>query len=47
MLMLYLNEAIDLLAMASSVNWYGCVLNSSDVHGFGKQVDFDVEGQSK
>ena len=37
MFMLGLNEAIDLLAMTSSVRWYGHVLR--------RALDFEVEGQ--
>ena len=38
-LMLGLNETIDLVAMASSVRWYGHVLR--------RALDFEVDGQRK
>ena len=37
--MLGLNEAIDQLAMANSVHWYG--------HALRRALDFEVEGQEK
>ena len=40
--MLGLNKAMDQLAMASSVHWYGHVLNREDGHVFGKALDFEV-----
>ena len=41
MLMLYLNESIDQLAMATSVHWYGPVLRMEDGHVLRRQ-DGDV-----
>ena len=47
MLMLDLNEAIDLLAIANSVRWYGHVLQSEDGLVLRMALDFLVEGQRK
>ena len=47
MLMLGLNEAIDQLAMASSVSWYGHVLRRVDGHVLRRAFDFEVEGHRK
>ena len=47
MFMLGLMEAMDQLAMASSVCWYGHVLRKEDGHVFRKTSDFDFEGQRK
>ena len=43
MLMFGLNKAIDLLAMAISVHWYGHVLRREDGHVL-RRRQFDVEG---
>ena len=42
-----LNEAMDQLAMASSVHWCGHVLRREDGHVLRMAVDFEVEGQRK
>ena len=47
MFMLGLNAAIDQLAMASSVRWYGDVLRREDGHVLRRALDFEVEGQRK
>ena len=45
--MLSLKEAIDQLAMVSSVRWYGHVLRIEDGHVLRGELDFKVEGQGK
>ena len=45
--MLHFNEAIDQLAMASSVHWYGPVLRREDGHVLRMALYFEVEGQRK
>ena len=52
--MMDLNEAIDQLAMANSVRWYGHVLKMEYGHVLKMEnghvlraLDFEVEGQSK
>ena len=47
MFMLGLDEAIDWLAMANSVHWYGPVLRGEDGHFLKRALDFEVEGQRK
>ena len=47
MLMLYLNDAIDLLVMACHVCWYGHVLRREDGYVLRRAFDFEVEGQRK
>ena len=47
MFMLGLNEAIDQLAMANSVHWYGHVLRREDGHVLRSALDFEVEGHRK
>ena len=47
MLMLGLKEAIDLLAMANSVCWYGDVLRREDGHVLIRAIDCEVRGQRK
>ena len=42
-----LNEAIDQLAMANSVRWYGHVLRREDGHVLRRPLDFVVDGQRK
>ena len=39
-----LNEIIDLLAMASSVRWYGHVLKREDGQVLKMALEFEVEG---
>ena len=41
------NEAIDQLAMANNVRWYGHVLRREDGHILRRVLDFEVEGQRK
>ena len=43
MLVLGLNEAMDRLAMANSVCWYGHVLRRKDSHVLRRAMDFEVE----
>ena len=45
MLMLRLNEAIDQLAMSSSVYWYGHVLRREDGHALRRVVASNVASQ--
>ena len=40
-----LKEPIDLLAMESSVHWYGHVLMREDGHILCRALYFEVEGQ--
>ena len=40
-------SAIDQLAMASSVPWYGHVLRSEDGEILWSALDFDIKGQGK
>ena len=47
MLMSFLNETIDQLAMANSVRWYGHGLRREDGHVLRRALDLDVEGQRK
>ena len=47
MLILGLNEALDLLAMASSVHWYGHVSRREDDHVLRRVLQVDIEGQRK
>ena len=47
MIMLGLNEAIDQLAMASIVHWYGHVLRREDGHVLRRALKIEVEGQMK
>ena len=47
MFMLGLNEAIDQLAMANSVCWYGYVLRREDGHVLRRALVFEAEGQRK
>ena len=44
MLMLELSDTIELLAMASSVHWYGHVLRRDDCHILRRSFDFELEG---
>ena len=46
-LILGFNEAIDQLAMANSVYWYGHVLRREDSFIRRSALDFKVEGQRK
>ena len=46
-LMLGLTEAIDQLATANSLRWYGHVLRREDVRVMRMALDFVVEGQRK
>ena len=43
--MLGMNEAMNLLAMANSVHWYGHVLRRDDGHVLRRKLDFEVEAQ--
>ena len=45
--MLGLKEAMDQLAMAGSVHWYGHVLRREGGHVFIRALGFEVEGQSR
>ena len=47
MFMLGLNVAMDQLAMANSVRWYGHVLRREDGHILRRALDFGVDGQRK
>ena len=47
MCMLGLNETIDQLAMANSVNWYGHVQRRENGHVLRRALDFEDEGQWK
>ena len=47
MLVLELNKAIDQLAMANSVCWYGHLLRREDGYVLRRAFDFEVEGQMK
>ena len=47
MFKLGLKEAINHLAMANSVRWYGHVLSREDGHILRRALDFEVEGQRK
>ena len=47
MLMLVLNETIDYLTMAKSVQWIGYVLRREDGHVLRRELDFEVESQRK
>ena len=47
LLMLGSNEAIDKLAMADSVCWYGHVLTGGDGHVLRRAFEFMVEGQRR
>ena len=47
MFMLDLCEAMDQLAMANSVHWYGHVLRREDGHVLRRALDFEVEGYWK
>ena len=47
MFMLGMCEAIDQLAMANSVRWYGHVLRREDGHVLRRALEFEVEGQRK
>ena len=47
MFMLCLSSAIDELAMANSVCWYGHVLRREDHHVLRRALDFKVESQRK
>ena len=47
MFMLCLCEAIDQLAMASSVHWYCHVLRREDGHVLRRAIDFDADDQRK
>ena len=40
-------EAMDQLAMAKGVLWYGHVLRREDVPVLRSAIDFEVEGQTK
>ena len=42
--MLGLNEAMDQLAMAHSVHWYGRVLGREDGHVLRRALAFEVDG---
>ena len=44
MFMLGLNEAIDQLAMTTSVHWYGDVLRREEGNFLRRTSDFEVEG---
>ena len=45
--MLFVNEAIDQLLMASSVCWYGHMLSREDGHVFKRALEFEVGCQKK
>ena len=45
--MLALKEAIDQMAVANSVCWYGHVLRREDVHVLRRALDLKAEGQKK
>ena len=45
--MLGLNETMDQLAMANSVQWHGHVLRREDYHVLRRAIDFEVRGQRK
>ena len=45
MFMLGLKEAMDQLAMANSVRWYGHVFRRKDGHVSRRALDFEDEGQ--
>ena len=47
MLTLGLNETINHLSMANTVQWYGLVLRREDGHVLRTFLQFDVEGQRK
>ena len=47
MLMLGLNKAIDQLAMANSIGWYGYLLRRGDGHVLRNALDFEIECQQK
>ena len=47
MLVLSVNETIDMLAMASSVCWYGHVLRKENAHVLKTPLDLEVDGQRK
>ena len=47
MLMFSLNETIDQLAMANSVDWYGHVLRKEDSHVLRRALHLEDEGKSK
>ena len=47
MFMLGLSEAMDQLAMASSVRWYGHVLMREDCHIFRRALNVEVVCQGK
>ena len=47
MFLLGFNEAIDQLAMANSVRWYGHVLRKEDGHVLRRALDFELEGLRK
>ena len=47
MFMLGLSEAMDQLAMANSVLWYGHVLRRGDGHVLRRALDIEVEHQRK
>ena len=47
MFMLGLSEAIDQLAKANCVRWYGHLLSREDGHMLRRAFDFKVEGQRK
>ena len=47
MFMLGLSEAINQLAMANSVCWYGHVLRREDGHVLRRAFDFEVDGQRR
>ena len=45
--MLWLNEAIDQLAMANRVQWYDRVLRRENGQVLRRALDIEVEGQRK
>ena len=47
MFMLCLNEAIDRLAVANSIHWYGHVLRREDGHVLRMALGFEVEAEGK
>ena len=47
MFMMGLSEAMDQLAMANNVRWYGHVLRREDGHVLRRAFGFGVEGQGK
>ena len=44
MQMVGLEEAVEQLALANSVRWFGHILRREDGHVLGRALDFEVEG---